>query len=361
MTIKVASFNVENLFSRAKVLNFFDHSNGDDILGIVGDLQTELERTSYNKPRIIELYGQVREFVKFNVIRSSVGHRIVYRRNNVWRVAADGRNDWFGYLEFKRDKFDDDTQKNIARVIRDVGADVLCIVEVENRITLEQFNSDRLSGQNRYPYSMLIDGNDSRGIDVGLYSRHEPGAVWTNIFDRNSRGKDMFSRDCLEVELYLPSGESLYVLLNHFKSKSGGERRSDPRRTEQAEAVAEILTTEYDLQSEHVIVMGDLNDTPARDPLQPLLGLQDLHDVLELQFPDTPADRWTYHYSRNEQIDYILVSEPLKQAFVKADVFRRGMADVDQYSNGAIQPYTQVTGWRNAASDHGAVWAEFDI
>ena len=360
MTLRVATFNVENLFSRAKVLNFWDHSNGDTILRTAADLQTELERTTYNKPRIIQLYQQVSDYVKFNVIRSSVGHRIVYRSSGVWRVAPNGKNDWFGYLEFRRDVFDDVTQKNTARVIRDLDADVLCLVEVESRPTLVQFNTDRLTGSSRYPYSMLIDGNDPRGIDVGLYSRHEPGAVWTNMFDKNNQGRNVFSRDCLEVEILLPSGQSLYVLLNHFKSKSGGESATDPRRRAQAQQVAGIVTSEYDLQNDLVVVMGDLNDTPTRPPLQPLLSLTHLHDVLELQFPD-PADRWTYHYSRNEQIDYLLVSEPLRQALVQADVLRRGMADVDQYSNGAIQPYPQVTSWRNAASDHGAVWAEFNV
>ena len=245
-------------------------------------------------------------------------------------------------------------------MIRDVDVDVLCLVEVENRPTLERFNTDRLANWRRYPYSMLIDGNDPRGIDVGLYSRYELGAVWTNMFDSNNQGRKIFSRDCLEIEILLPSGHSLYVLLNHFKSKSGGGAASDPRRRSQAQQVATILTTEYDLQNDYVIVMGDLNDTPTRPPLQPLLSLQHLHDVLELHFPNR-ADRWTYHYNQNEQIDYLLVSEPLRQAFVQAGVFRRGMADVDQYSNGAIQPYPQVTSWRNAASDHGAVWAEFNI
>jgi endonuclease/exonuclease/phosphatase family metal-dependent hydrolase len=245
-------------------------------------------------------------------------------------------------------------------VIRDVDAAVLCLVEVEKRPTLDQFNTDRLTGSHRYPYNMLVDAFDPRGIDVGLYSRYELGAVWTNMYDTNAQGRRIFSRDCLEVEVLLPSGSSLYVLLNHFKSKSGGERRTDPRRQAQAQHVAGILTSEYDLRNEYVVVMGDLNDTPTRPPLQSLLGLNHLHDVLALQFPN-PADRWTYHYNRNEQIDYLLVSEPLRQAFVQADVFRRGMADVDLYSNNAIQPYPQVTSWRNAASDHGAVWAEFNI
>ena len=49
---------------------------------------------------------------------------------------------------------------------------------------------------------------------------------------------------------------------------------------------------------------GGLNDAPESDPLAPLLGLGNLHDVLELQFPQQPEECFTYHYNRNEQINY---------------------------------------------------------
>ena len=39
MRVRVVTFNVENLFSRAKVLNFSNHSNGDTILPSIADLQ----------------------------------------------------------------------------------------------------------------------------------------------------------------------------------------------------------------------------------------------------------------------------------------------------------------------------------
>jgi len=83
----------------------------------------------------------------------------------------------------------------------------------------------------------------------------------------------------------LPNQQRLHLLCNHFKSKSGGEAGSDPRRQRQAERVAEILQ-DYDLDQDLVIVAGDLNDTPdAASPLRPLLDVAGLHDVLELQFP----------------------------------------------------------------------------
>ena len=57
---------------------------------------------------------------------------------------------------------------------------------------------------------------------------------------------------------------------------------------------------------------GDLNDTPDSAPLKPLMDVRYLYDVLALQFPNQPKKRWTYHYNDFEQIDYVLVSKPLK-------------------------------------------------
>jgi endonuclease/exonuclease/phosphatase family metal-dependent hydrolase len=207
----------------------------------------------------------------------------------------------------------------------------------------------------------LIDGNDSRGIDVGLYSKLEIVNVRTNIFDGPGNSRT-FPRDCLEVEVRSESGESVFILVNHFTSKWGtNSAATDQRRGRQANRVSEILDERYDLINQYVVVAGDLNDTPDRPPLQPLLAKPNLHDVLKEQFPHEPAKRWTYHFESNEQIDYILVSEKLKGCLTGAGVERRGMDDVDEYSNGEISPYNSVTNWRDAASDHGAVWAVFNV
>lgn len=115
---------------------------------------------------------------------------------------------------------------------------------------------------------MLIDGNDNRGIDVGVYSKFPITDVNTHIFDRpspNSRSR-IFSRDCLEVEIAISPRRRLWLLANHLKSKFGGS--SDSRRRAQAVRVAEIVKR-FDLERDRVIVAGDLNDTPDPPPSIP--------------------------------------------------------------------------------------------
>jgi hypothetical protein len=77
--------------------------------------------------------------------------------------------------------------------------------------------------------------------------------------------------------------------------------------------------------------------------------------------------RWTYHYDAFEQIDFLLVSRPLKDRMVRAGVVRQGIYDLEALTTaaggtvGIEKEYDAVTSWTNAASDHGVVWAEFNI
>ena len=357
---KFASFNVENLFDRPKVFLMDDFAKGDKALENIKKLQSLINMKSYsaaNKAKMVSLYKQVKDFVE--IIES---HGKLMNRKKT-RIVAEGRNEWFGFLKLRRRKFKDTTVKNTAKVIRDVNPDVCCLVEVENRIVLKRFCSERLKWTKNgikqfYAHNMLIDGNDERGIDVGLISKHPIGGVWSHIDDKDN-GRVIFSRDCPEMEIVLPDGRSLWVLLNHLKSKgySSSKAAADARRKKQAQQIKEILNG-YDLSNDLVIVAGDLNDTPDSDPLSPLIGLQDLHDVLS-GLPT--ADRWTYHYKKNEQIDYVLASTPLFQSLSGSGVFRRGIFDVAKYSNSNETRYDSITSDVNSASDHGCVWAEFDL
>ncbi len=276
-------------------------------------------------------------------------------------VKATGRDDWDGSILLKMADISEMARENTAKVVKSLQADVLCTVETENREALRDFDSQMLG--NRYPFELLIDGNDPRGIDVGLYSKFPIRDIHTHIFDKGEDGRAIFSRDCLEVELELPGGKPLYMLCNHFKSQGyGAAEANDARRRKQAERVAEIVS-EYNLKTDCVIVAGDLNDSPQREPhtLQALLDVENLFEALELQFPEA-KDRWTYHY-RNEfnQIDFLLISKPLKTKLEEAGVERRGIYKLSELTDGAEEAFDTVTSWSNAASDHAAVWAEFRL
>lgn len=372
-TLRIASYNFENLFNRAKLLNLQSQDEARPILEALTEFQELLKKETYSstdKARILRLYqGQnsndktaLKKWIDIEETRGKLFRKSGFA---ITGVAAGGKTDWNGVIKLKRAELKEQAITNTAKVVKAVNADIMCLVEVEDRPLMQNFRTDQLpntSGFKTYNNIMVIDGNDPRGIDVGVMSRHPMNLMRSHADATTGNGRSkIFSRDCLEVEIILPGGESLWILCNHLKSKGYGEQaENDRRRKAQATRIAEILS-EYDLSKEYVVVAGDLNDTPDSDPLKPLISVPGLHDVLELQFGTSMDERWTYHYKSNEQIDYLLISEALRQRFSQAGVERRGIHKVDVFSNGAIQPFNTITHWTHAASDHAAVWADFQF
>ena len=179
---------------------------------------------------------------------------------------AVGRADWIGWVELTTEPVDELAIRMTARVIDDVGADVLAVAEAEDRPSLVRFNDEMLDG--RYAHVMLIDGNDQRGIDVGLFTTGavEMLSVTTHVDDPDPKrpGKGLFSRDC-PVHRLRVGGTELLVLVNHLKSQSFTSGDPDPLRTRQSERVRAIYDQLRADGAELVAIVGDLNKGPTTD------------------------------------------------------------------------------------------------
>jgi predicted extracellular nuclease len=358
-TLKIATFNVENLFRRAKVFILEEWRDGDEILAKVDQLKQELKKNVYDGKKILDLYNELKDFIDINEVREKLFKR--NRKSEVVGIKATGKDDWDGFIAFKMDGFNETTIKNTAKVINSISADIISLIEVEDKTTLDTFNSRFI--KKRYLYSMLIDAFDPRGIDVSLLSRLETCDIRTHMFEKVGRSR-IFSRDCLEVTIKLPGGDFLYVFVNHFKSQGyGSQEQNDAKRLRQAQRVVDIIEErKYDLTKDRVVVLGDFNAPAESKSLSPLMNLKGLRDVLALKITN-PEDRWTYPYYTKQQLDFILVSEPLQKACKHAEVERRGIFDAAKYSNGEVTAWPQVqdNGITASASDHAAVWAEFTL
>lgn len=359
--MRVSVFNVENLFSRPTILNRPDHAWVSARLAEVAELSKLLQKASYaaDAARIGQLYVALKEFITINIRSSDVGRAIIRADGT---LIARGADDWVGFVDLKRERFEAEQVRFTGKVIKAVKADVQCLVEVESRKTLDIFNTDILGSLFRD--RLVIEGNDPRGIDIALAARktHPVITARTNAFARDAVG-EVFSRDCLEAEIGLSDGKRLHVLVNHFKAKDRTPEVSDEKRRRQAAEVSRILTTRYDLKTDLVIVAGDMNDEPDSAPLKPLRDTPDLHDVFDL-VNRPKADRWTHYYGRDKAfnaIDQMYVSTALKPHLVKAGIERRGIAGLSKLTNGAETEFEGITSWRLAASDHGAVWADFNL
>lgn len=346
--LRLATFNCENLFNRPKVFEV-PESTSQKILKDVAALEAELHRDPFDKAKIKTLLARVKGFAKLNEVRAHLTNKDV-----------KGPQDWSGWVELIAGSNTDAAVQNTARVIAEVNADVICLMEIEGRIELQKFHDEVLfkhflhpAGKAFYENILLIDGNDDRGIDVAIMSRLPVLGLRTHINEPpghiGSTGAT-FSRDCLEVTIQLPNNKQLLVLVNHLKSKrpSPGDPQSNLRREKQAKRVAQLLDA-HNLQTEFIVVAGDLNDTPASKPLKPLLTKKDLYNVNE-NLP--AADRFTFRQPK-EQIDYLLISQALKARLDKVHVERQGIFAHN------IPHFPTVISRRTEASDHGAVVADF--
>jgi endonuclease/exonuclease/phosphatase family metal-dependent hydrolase len=218
-------------------------------------------------------------------------------------------------------------RNNTALAIEQAAPDILVAQEVENLIALRNFNHIYLDDY--FEHLILIDGNDPRGIDVGVLLKRGFGGtvsgVRTHIDDPNDPKKPivregrknfgylaqnaLFSRDCLEIDVAVGK-KTLTLLANHLKAQDDTASSVERRKT-QAKRVSEIFSANVKAKRLPV-VLGDLNfdyratkknGTSANDgSLDPLLATKDLVDPL-------PAGEWTHYYASEKSVsrlDYIL-------------------------------------------------------
>jgi endonuclease/exonuclease/phosphatase family metal-dependent hydrolase len=358
--LSIATFNCENLFDRAKVLNIDNEAITAELLGSLGHLQAELRKTTYDKGRIWDLYSDLKDYVDLVETR---GFLLNTERN---AVSANGRGAWEGWLALKAGEISDAARVSTAKVIQELDADIVCLVETDSRPFLKKFVEQKLGGVAAYPHIMLIDGNDERGIDVGVISKWPIKAVRSHIDDRRAAPlaeKRLFSRDCLEVLVEHDKLGEIWLLVNHLKSKRDSDpeekKLADQLRTEQAERIAAIVR-EHDLAKENVVVLGDFNDTRDSAPLASLYGATaPLRDVMVIGNVDE-KERWTYWFhGSGQQIDHMFLSETMAARLETVRVERRGIYGIDTITQGQTKPFPEVTSRKSAASDHAAIVATF--
>lgn len=195
---------------------------------------------------------------------------------------------------------------NLAKVLSEIGSadnpDSPTFIggcEIENRNVLEDLvKQPKLLDKN---YGIIhFDSPDKRGIDVALLyqKKHFQPMTYTNIplyvYKKSNKVKEnlktdaeektddvlqmgsknyrVYTRDQLLVTGFL-DGEEMNIIVNHWPSRSGGEKKSSPFREAAGALNKKIIDSLQQLNPDaKVIILGDLNDGPYNKSVKLALG-----------------------------------------------------------------------------------------
>lgn len=363
--MRIATFNMENLFSRPNAMSDDPDIDSSDVLKDFQKLNMLIQYKTYTVAVKEELLALIDKHgvkaprpktIRLHEVREKL---VVAPQNGAMRIDIDGRDDWVGWFDLIRRDVSWKATYNTARVIDLIRPDILLAVEVEDRLAMQRFHDQVLASnfpESSYPFNVLIDGNDERGIDIGLYSRYPIVSVRTHIDERDESGSPLFSRDCPEFEIALRGGRTLIVLGNHFKSKGYGQPAATAaKRLRQARRVCDLARDAIE-RSDLVLVAGDLNDTPDSPPLKALRNGIELKDISAHPKYEGRVPTYGGSQSLNNKIDYLLMSPALY------DTVSRGAVEISGvYAPIAGAPFPDLSRKQDQASDHGLLWADVDL
>lgn len=162
------------------------------------------------------------------------------------------------------------------------GPALLGVAEVENDTVLKDLIAEPLLSKRNYKI-VHYDSRDARGVDVGLlynpmyFSVEASNKLFVQL---PSGSKDAYyTRDILWVKGKL-NGETIHVYVNHWPSRSGGEKRSEPGRIAAAAVCRNHIDSIQKLDPRaKIVVMGDLNDDPTNKSVAEVLRAGDKEGI----------------------------------------------------------------------------------
>lgn len=285
--------------------------------------------------------------------------------------TPEGKNKWNSEKLQKKLDHMSDVIIQIGNEMFPGGPAILGISEVENRSVVEALvNTPKLKASN---YSFVhYESPDKRGIDVALLYRKDFFRV---ISSRSVRLRikdkpDWATRDQLVVSGIFDD-ELIHIIVNHWPSRSGGEKRSQPLREAAASLTKSIADSIYSTDpNSKIFIMGDLNDDAVNNSVLKVLNAKGKIDEVKKGGLFNPM--WKMYKDGIGSIAYqdtwslfdqIIVSEPLLGndkstfKFFKAKVFNAPFIaqKTGQFAGYPFRTYVGNT-WQGGYSDHFPVY-----
>lgn len=277
-----------------------------------------------------------------------------YNFENLFDTINNPNNDeeWLpkGLQRWTSDKYKQKLE-NLSKVLIQIGTNdkqkeaptFIGCSEIENRHVLEDLVKQPNILKDDYGI-VHFDSPDKRGIDVGLLykKKYFKPTSFVNIpliiyrGNNNEKEKEteedkvdkdkievtydnrVYTRDILLVTGFL-EGEEINILVNHWPSRSGGEKRSSPFREAAGRLAKKVMDSVYKVNpNAKIILMGDLNDGTYNKSVKVGIGAKlkkdevqqfGVYNPFEQMYKDGNAS--LFYRDSGDIFDQIMVSETL--------------------------------------------------
>lgn len=256
----------------------------------------------------------------------------------------------------------------LAESIERMDADIISFQELSSQETLEKDLLSRRDLAEKYPHIAWTEGNDKRGIRVGIISKfpftNEVSHADSEVPYVDGSGSGKFSRDLLRVDVNTDDDPEadLTVYTTHFKSRrpaDPGQVNSDLRRLSEGTATRNIVESEMrEFPNRMFVVTGDMNDGTMDPPVQAILNgsgpdAEQWVDSLDHLEP-AAANTWPANPNHKrfppDQLDHIIYPEKFDDKVTRHAPVRYN------------QSIDSDTRWvSSAASDHLPIMVDIDV
>lgn len=216
----------------------------------------------------------------------------------------------------------------IADMVKEVSPDILMLVEVGGKESLENFNKYFLNDE----YFVLLEpSNSDRGIDLGYMIKRNldvQAQLIPHTSKRLSNG-NRFARGVFELNLFKQDKLVFKNYLTHLKSKlnlGGGDFEGRTQRGAEVEYLVNLYNKDLKNHPDTPILFsGDFNGVvyknETEEELMPIVDKTKLEDIFEIL--DRPIEkRMTYCYFNRVnqrhpmQLDYIFMNTKFKSLII---------------------------------------------
>ena len=159
------------------------------------------------------------------------------------------------------------------------GPDLLGMCEVEHQTLVNELITNYIKNKN---YGIAYkESPDKRGIDNGLIYNKDKFILLSVEALHVELPAHYPTRDILKVVLKTNKDDTLYVFLNHWPSRRGGQEKSEKNRLQAATTLKRnIEKINSEKQNPNILIIGDFNDTPTNKSFTDVLKAKPLVNFL---------------------------------------------------------------------------------